>query len=123
LYQLNPHQRDAVSHIHGPLLVLAGAGSGKTSVITQKISHLIRHCHYQPEQIAAITFTNKAAKEMSERATKMLKDCPSKGLIVATFHNLGLRFIRQEIKYCSLRDNFSIFDGNDSLSLIKELSQ
>ncbi len=122
LYQLNPHQRDAVSHIHGPLLVLAGAGSGKTSVITQKISHLIRHCKYQPDQIAAITFTNKAAKEMSERATEMLKDCPSKGLIVATFHNLGLRFIRQEMKHLPLRDNFSIFDGHDSLSLIKELS-
>jgi ATP-dependent DNA helicase Rep len=122
LYQLNPHQRDAVSHIHGPLLVLAGAGSGKTSVITQKISHLIRHCNYQPKHIAAITFTNKAAKEMAERVNEMLKDVPSKGLIVATFHNLGLRFIRQEIKHLSLRENFSIFDGADSLSLIKELS-
>jgi len=121
-YQLNPHQRDAVSHIHGPLLVLAGAGSGKTSVITQKISHLIRHCNYQPKHIAAITFTNKAAKEMAERVNEMLKDCPSKGLIVATFHNLGLRFISQEIKHLPLRSNFSIFDGADSLSLIKELS-
>ncbi len=122
LLQLNPHQRDAVTHIHGPLLVLAGAGSGKTSVITQKISHLIRHCNYQPDQIAAITFTNKAAREMAERANVMLQDSPNKGLIVATFHNLGLRFIRQEIKLLPFRNNFSIFDSNDSFALLKELS-
>ena len=125
-YQLNPKQREAVSHIHGPLLVLAGAGSGKTSVITQKISHLINQCDYRPDQIAAITFTNKAAREMNLRVTTLLRKEGTgkslKGLKVATFHNLGLQFIRQEMKHLSLRANFSIFDGQDSMALLKEIS-
>lgn len=122
MYQLNPKQRDAVSHIHGPLLVLAGAGSGKTSVITRKIQHLINHCQYLPQHIAAITFTNKAAREMSERVSSLLKGQSIKGLKVATFHNLGLQFIRQEMEFFPLRKNFSIFDGHDSLALLKEIA-
>ncbi len=122
MYQLNPKQREAVSHIHGPLLVLAGAGSGKTSVITQKISHLIHHCDYRPDQIAAITFTNKSAREMNSRVSTLLKGTSLKGLKVATFHNLGLQFIRQEIALLPLRANFSIFDGQDSMALLKEIS-
>jgi len=122
LYQLNPKQREAVSHIHGPLLVLAGAGSGKTSVITKKIQHLIENCQYQPQHIAAITFTNKAAKEMAERVSRLMKGTSIKGLKIATFHNLGLQFIRQELQHFPLRKNFSIFDGHDSLALLKEIA-
>ncbi len=122
MYQLNPKQKDAVRHIHGPLLVLAGAGSGKTSVITQKISYLINECGYKPNHIAAITFTNKASREMNERVKKRLKGQNSRGLIIATFHNLGLNFIRKELALMPLRENFSIFDGQDCISLLKELS-
>ncbi|HSR01417.1 MAG TPA: UvrD-helicase domain-containing protein, partial [Methylophilaceae bacterium] len=80
LNTLNPPQREAVKYIDGPLLVLAGAGSGKTRVITQKIAHLIDHAGYAPKEIAAITFTNKAALEMRERVSKLLTGNNAKGL-------------------------------------------
>lgn len=119
--QLNPQQDLAVKQIASPLLVLAGAGSGKTAVITQKIAHLIINCGYKANQIAAVTFTNKAAKEMKQRVIKLLADRNSKGLIVSTFHNLGLNIIRKEYKALGIRQNFTIFDDQDSLSLMREL--
>ncbi len=118
---LNSQQRKAVRHICGPLLVLAGAGSGKTSVITRKIAYLIQQCHVPAKHIAAVTFTNKAAREMKQRVAALLKGEASRGLTVSTFHNLGLNIIRREIKTLGYKNGFSIFDGDDARSLLREL--
>ena len=91
LNTLNAPQREAVKYLEGPLLVLAGAGSGKTRVITQKIAYLIQECGFAPKEIAAITFTNKAAREMQERVSQLLAGVNSKGLTIATFHSLGMQ--------------------------------
>ncbi len=120
--QLNPQQQAAVRYIDGPLLVLAGAGSGKTSVISNKISYLIETCNIAPRHIAAVTFTNKAAREMKQRVTGLLESKSAKGLTVSTFHNLGLNFIRSERKAFGFKAGFSIFDAEDSRTLIKELT-
>ena len=119
--KLNPRQREAVRYIDGPLLVLAGAGSGKTSVITQKIAYLVKTCGIKAERIAAVTFTNKAAREMKERVGKILGANASEGLTVSTFHQLGLKIIRSERKLLGLKNGFSIFDGQDTQTLIKDL--
>ncbi len=119
--QLNPRQKEAVLYIDGPCLVLAGAGSGKTSVITRKIAYLIEQCGIPARHIAALTFTNKAAREMKERASKLVKGSASKGLTVSTFHNLGLNIIRKEHKALGFKPGFSIFDSEDARSLLKEL--
>ena len=118
---LNPRQREAIHYLDGPLLVLAGAGSGKTRVITEKIVHLIETCDIKPQQIAAITFTNKAAMEMQERISKRMEKAP-KGLTIATFHSLGLRMVREEAKTLGYKPGFSIFDSADCLGIINELS-
>ena len=119
--QLNPQQHKAVHYIDGPLLVLAGAGSGKTSVITQKIAYLIEQCGYSAHHIAAVTFTNKAAREMKGRVGKLVKGKASHGLTVSTFHNLGLNIIRREIKTLGFKSGFSIFDQDDAKALLKDL--
>jgi ATP-dependent DNA helicase Rep len=119
--ELNPRQRRAVEHVDSPLLVLAGAGSGKTRVITEKIAHLIRDCALDASHIIAVTFTNKAAREMRERATGLLDGGEQKGLWVSTFHTLGLRIIKKEYRRLGFRPGFSIFDASDSLTLLKEI--
>lgn len=123
--KLNPSQREAVRYISSPLLVLAGAGSGKTSVITQKISYLINECGYPAHKVVAVTFTNKAAREMKERVSRLLKagDTASnaRGLTIATFHHLGLTIIRHELKHLGLKSGFSIFDAQDAMALLKSL--
>ncbi|MFT5483584.1 MAG: ATP-dependent DNA helicase Rep [Halieaceae bacterium] len=119
--KLNKNQREAVKYIDGPLLVLAGAGSGKTSVITQKIAYLVEHCGIAPRHIAAVTFTNKAAREMQERVSGLLGKSPAQGPSISTFHRLGLRIIRSELKILGLMPGFSIFDGQDSQTLIKDI--
>ncbi|MDH3992791.1 MAG: UvrD-helicase domain-containing protein, partial [Gammaproteobacteria bacterium] len=119
--RLNPHQKEAVRYIDGPLLVLAGAGSGKTSVITQKIAYLVETCGIKASRIAAVTFTNKAAREMKERVGKLLGANAAEGLTVSTFHQLGLKIIRSERKLLGLKNGFSIFDGQDTQTLIKDL--
>ncbi|PKM22701.1 MAG: DNA helicase Rep [Gammaproteobacteria bacterium HGW-Gammaproteobacteria-14] len=119
--RLNPRQEEAVQWTDGPLLVLAGAGSGKTSVITQKIAHLIQVRGVSARHIAAVTFTNKAAREMKERVLKLVDRSEARGLIVSTFHNLGLRILKQELKASGLRNGFSILDHSDCRELLKEL--
>src|SRR5690606_30574914 len=93
MHGLNPQQREAVLHVDGPLLVLAGAGSGKTRVIVEKIAHLISSGRMPARRIAAITFTNKSAKEMRERVAKRIRGDAAEGLTVCTFHALGLKFL------------------------------
>ncbi|MFT0141481.1 DNA helicase Rep [Alcanivoracaceae bacterium MT1] len=118
---LNPRQREAVHYADGPLLVLAGAGSGKTSVITRKIAWLIQERGVPARRIAAVTFTNKAAREMKERVQSLVQGGQSRGLIVSTFHNLGLRILKSELKACGLRSGFSILDQTDSREILKEI--
>lgn len=108
-------------YIDGPCLILAGAGSGKTSVITHKIAYLIAECGLQAQNIAAVTFTNKAAREMKERVSRLVKGKAARGLIVSTFHMLGLRILRKDYKRLGFKAGFSIFDGDDSRALLKEL--
>ena len=119
--KLNPQQHTAVRYIDGPCLVLAGAGSGKTGVITQKIAYLIEKCEISPRNIAAVTFTNKSAREMQTRVAKLLGKGKTKGLRVSTFHTLGLDIIRKELDNLPYKKGFSIYDNQDSLALIKEL--
>lgn len=118
---LNPMQRKAVLYLDGPCLVLAGAGSGKTRVITQKIAYLLRECGYAARNVVALTFTNKAAREMSERVRQLVDPRLAKGLTVSTFHSLGLRFLREEAEHAGLKKQFSILDSNDALAIIQEL--
>ncbi|MEW6313062.1 MAG: UvrD-helicase domain-containing protein [Pseudomonadota bacterium] len=122
LSQLNPEQRQAVRHLDSPLLVLAGAGSGKTRVITHKIAYLVAECGYAPANIAAITFTNKAAREMQERVAKLLQGRPARGLTVATFHALGLCILRQEAALLGYKPRFSVLDAADNLQIVGDLA-
>jgi ATP-dependent DNA helicase Rep len=121
LSKLNDPQREAVKYLNGPLLVLAGAGSGKTRVITHKIAHLIEQHGYDPKHIAAITFTNKAAREMQERVSELLQGKPSKGLTVTTFHSLGLQILRSEAQLLGYKPRFSILDAADSFKVIADI--
>ena len=120
--KLNLQQQQAVEYVSGPCLVLAGAGSGKTRVIINKIAHLIEHCGYLPKQIAAVTFTNKAAREMKERVAHSIGKEKSKGLIVSTFHTLGFDIIKREYKALGFKSNMTLFDEHDQLALLKELT-
>jgi len=118
---LNPSQQEAARHIDTPLLVLAGAGSGKTRVITRKIAYLVKTIGLAPHHITAVTFTNKAAREMKERVSSLLKKSSGKGPQISTFHTLGLNILRREHKHLGYKSGFSIFDAQDSEGLIKEL--
>ena len=120
--KLNPQQQQAVEYVSGPCLVLAGAGSGKTRVIINKIAHLIGKCGYLPKQIAAVTFTNKAAREMKERVAQSIGKESSKGLIVSTFHTLGFDIIKCEYKHLGFKANMTLFDEHDQMALLKELT-
>jgi DNA helicase-2/ATP-dependent DNA helicase PcrA len=115
LTTLNPPQREAVEHGEGPLLVLAGAGSGKTRVITYRIAHLIASYQLEPDRIMAVTFTNKAAQEMRERINKLMGKKNGQSIWIGTFHALCLRILKQELSY-----DFSIYDQEESKRLIKE---
>ncbi|MBY6064072.1 DNA helicase Rep [Pseudidiomarina sediminum] len=121
--QLNPRQQEAVHAISGPVLVLAGAGSGKTRVITEKIAYLITKCNYQARHIAAVTFTNKAAREMKERVGQTLGRQYTRGLTVSTFHTLGLSIIRKDVSLLGLKPGFSLFDDQDTFALLKALTE
>ena len=118
---LNPRQRAAVHYLDGPLLVLAGAGSGKTRVITQKIAYLIEVAGIEPGHITAVTFTNKAAREMKNRVSALLTGVNTRGLAISTFHTLGLKILRKEHEAAGLRSGFTIMDALDCEHLLKEL--
>ena len=120
--RLNPRQQEALEAITGPVLVLAGAGSGKTSVITQKIAYLTAECGLKGHQIIALTFTNKSAREMKERVGSLMTGKEARGLTVSTFHNLGLNIIRKEVEALGYKPGFSIFDSQDVLALLKDLT-
>ncbi|MGB5834091.1 MAG: UvrD-helicase domain-containing protein, partial [Thiohalocapsa sp.] len=117
---LNPRQSEAVRHVGGPLLVIAGAGSGKTRVITRKIAYLIGERGLPARSICALTFTNKAAREMKERVGELIKGRAGHGLTVSTFHTFGLNLLRRETDAAGLRRGFSLFDPQDGETLIKE---
>ncbi|SUT97902.1 ATP-dependent DNA helicase [Actinobacillus lignieresii] len=119
--KLNDQQQQAVEYVTGACLVLAGAGSGKTRVIINKIAHLIAHCGYSPKQIAAVTFTNKAAREMRERVAHSIGKENSKGLTISTFHTLGFEILKREYKLLSFKSGMTLFDEHDQLALLKHL--
>ena len=122
LQSLNPSQRDAVTHVHGPLLVLAGAGSGKTRVLTTRIASLIEQHGVPPDRIFAVTFTNKAAGEMKERIGRLLERDPA-GLWIGTFHSLSARLLRREAELLGFTRRFTIYDQDDSVSLVRRLME
>ncbi|MDO8703425.1 MAG: UvrD-helicase domain-containing protein [Sulfuricaulis sp.] len=119
--ELNPQQKAAVQYINGPLLVLAGAGSGKTSVITRKIAWLIRDYGIAPRHIVAVTFTNKAAREMKAHVADLLNGDHSKEILISTFHTLGLKILRDHLELIGYRPGFSIYDSEDSQALLAKL--
>ncbi|MGJ0489868.1 DNA helicase Rep [Methylobacter sp.] len=119
--KLNPQQQAAVKAIDHPLLVLAGAGSGKTRVITEKIAYLITQGGIPARNIAAVTFTNKAAREMKSRVSKLLDDKQLRGLRVSTFHSLGLDILRSEHKTLGYKAGLTLFDEQDKLTLLRNL--
>lgn len=118
---LNPAQKEAVLYLDGPCLVLAGAGSGKTRVITQKIAYLLRECGYMGRNVVALTFTNKAAREMDERVKTLVDRKLGKGLTISTFHSLGVKLLREEARNAGLKPTFSILDADDAMAIIQEL--
>lgn len=121
LSKLNPEQLAAVKHTEGPLLVLAGAGSGKTGVITYRIAHLILNLKVPPDQILAVTFTNKASKEMKERVEHIVGRKHCKGIVLSTFHSLGVRVLKRDIERLGYKKNFSIYSTADQVGLVRQI--
>ena len=117
---LNEQQKEAVVSTEGPLLILAGAGSGKTKVLTTRIAYLIEEKKVNPFHILAITFTNKAAKEMQSRLIKLIGDVAN-GIQVSTFHSFGLKILRENYELLGYDRNFVIMDSDDSLTVIKRI--
>ena len=120
--RLNAPQREAVRYLDGTCLVLAGAGSGKTGVITRKIAYLIGECGLDPANVAAITFTNKAAREMQERVARLMGGRAPEGLTVCTFHALGVRIVRAQARQCGLKPQFSILDAADTVQIVSDIA-
>ncbi len=119
LDSLNPEQREAVLHLNGPLLILAGAGSGKTRVITSRIAYLVGDGHAQSHEILAVTFTNKAAEEMRARVEALLGESCGR-MWVSTFHSLCARLLRREAPAIGLSRDFVIYDSSDQLTVVKQ---
>lgn len=120
LNHLNPPQRQAVQHTEGPVLILAGAGSGKTRVITYRLAYLLLHKRVPAQNLLAVTFTNKAAQEMQERL-RQLAGAPAQKAMISTFHALGVRILRQQAQHIGYRKNFVIYDQHDQLALVREI--
>ena len=115
---LNNEQREAVSYLDGPLLIVAGAGSGKTKVLTSKIAHIIEEKKAFPNQILAVTFTNKAAKEMQNRVSEILKKNSSGLSWLGTFHSISAKLLRKHAKAVGLNYNFTILDTDDQIRMV-----
>src|SRR5882672_10107825 len=118
---LNPHQREAVSHVSGPLLILAGPGSGKTRVIVHRVAYLLEVEEVHPYNILAVTFTNKAARELRERLDTLVGPQLARGLSVGTFHANCARWLRRDIKHLGRDPGFAIYDYNDQVDLVKQI--
>jgi len=121
LDKLNPQQREAVTSLGGPVLVFAGAGSGKTRVLTYKIAYLVTEVGLPPENILAVTFTNKAANEMKERVQYLLQGIDTSRMNVGTFHSISARLLRREIHRIGYTPDFTIYDQADSRTLVKQV--
>ena len=123
LNSLNKSQKDAVLTLDGPILIVAGAGSGKTKVLTSKIAHIINENKAFPNQILAMTFTNKAAKEMGNRVTALLKKKAINLPWLGTFHSVSAKLLRRHAEAAGLNSRFTIIDQEDQLRLIKNISK
>ena len=121
LDDLNPAQRAAVEALDGPVLMLAGAGTGKTKALTARIAHLLRMGKARPNEILAVTFTNKAAREMKERVGRLLGEVAEGMPWMGTFHSLSVKILRRHAELVGLRSNFTILDTDDQLRLLKQL--
>ena len=125
LNRLNAPQREAVLHALGPLLILAGAGSGKTSTMSYRMAHLILERHVPPSAILGLSFTNKAAAELKERVWKLVSQAlgrkATRGLIITTFHSLCVRILRAHADKLGFQNNFTILDQNDQLDVLKQV--
>src|SRR6267142_491917 len=120
---LNPQQLEAVQASEGPVLILAGAGSGKTRVITYRVAHLIEVRDVRPEHILAVTFTNKAADQMKFRVKNLLRAARSGDPLISTFHSLCVRILRREIEALNYSRDFTIYDEADQLQVVKAASK
>ena len=118
---LNEKQKEAVFYLDGPLLIVAGAGSGKTKVLTSRIAHIINNKKAYPNQILAVTFTNKAAKEMQDRVSKILKKKAIGLSWLGTFHSICAKLLRKHAQAVGLNANFTIIDQDDQIRLIKNI--
>ena len=121
LKDLNEAQSEAVTHLEGPLLIVAGAGSGKTKVLTSRIAHIINEKKAYPNQILAVTFTNKAAKEMQDRVSKILGKSATSLSWLGTFHSICAKLLRKHAPAANLNSNFTIIDTDDQIRLIKNI--
>ena len=122
LLNLNERQKEAVLHLNGPLLIVAGAGSGKTKVLTSRIAHIIKSHKAFSNQILAVTFTNKAAKEMQYRVSKLLRKEATGLPWLGTFHSVSAKILRKHADAAGLKSNFTILDQDDQVRLIKKSS-
>jgi DNA helicase-2/ATP-dependent DNA helicase PcrA len=120
---LNPEQRDAVETLDGPVLVLAGAGTGKTRVLTSRIAHILSTGRARPSEILSVTFTNKAAREMKHRLGQMLGQAVEGMPWLGTFHSIGGRILRYHAELVQLKANFTVLDVDDQIRLLKQLLQ
>ena len=121
LKNLNEQQKEAVSYLNGPLLIVAGAGSGKTKVLTSRIAHIIKQKKAFPNQIIAVTFTNKAAKEMQNRVSTILKKEAIGLSWLGTFHSISAKLLRKHAPAVGLQPNYSIIDQDDQVRLVKNI--
>ena len=121
LKNLNEEQKEAVSYLDGPLLIVAGAGSGKTKVLTSRIAHIIKSKKAYPNQILSVTFTNKAAQEMQNRVSNLLKKEAIGLSWLGTFHSVSAKILRKHADAVKLNSNFSIIDQDDQIRLIKNI--